>query len=90
MKFTLAWGLALVLAGSAFAREPSRNAPIESQLREHHHYTNSVGADVHSPAHSVSEQAPTGASAKCRDGTFSFSQHRGGTCSHHGGVGAWL
>jgi hypothetical protein len=33
---------------------------------------------------------PTGASAKCRDGTYSFSAHRRGTCSHHGGVAVWL
>ena len=33
---------------------------------------------------------PPGATAKCRDGTYSFSQHRSGTCSHHGGVAAWL
>ncbi len=34
--------------------------------------------------------APVGATAKCRDGTYSFSQHRSGTCSHHGGVAEWL
>ena len=33
---------------------------------------------------------PPGATAKCRDGTYSFSQHHSGTCSHHGGVAAWL
>jgi len=33
---------------------------------------------------------PTGASAKCKDGTYSYSQNRRGTCSHHGGVAAWL
>jgi uncharacterized protein with FMN-binding domain len=33
---------------------------------------------------------PAGATAKCRDGTYSFSQHRRGTCSHHGGVEEWL
>ena len=33
---------------------------------------------------------PAGATAKCRDGTYSFSQHRRGTCSHHGGVAQWL
>lgn len=27
-----------------------------------------------------------GVSAQCRDGTYSFSQSRRGTCSHHGGV----
>lgn len=29
---------------------------------------------------------PNGATAKCRDGTYSFSAHRSGTCSRHGGV----
>jgi hypothetical protein len=33
---------------------------------------------------------PAGASAVCRDGTYSFSANRRGTCSHHGGVGQWL
>jgi hypothetical protein len=33
---------------------------------------------------------PAGATARCRDGTYSFSQHRQGTCSHHGGVAEWL
>src|SRR3989454_10454864 len=34
--------------------------------------------------------APTGATALCRDGTYSFSRHNSGTCSHHGGVAIWL
>ncbi|HKB94327.1 MAG TPA: DUF3761 domain-containing protein [Gaiellaceae bacterium] len=34
--------------------------------------------------------APPGATARCTDGTYSFSQHRSGTCSHHGGVAQWL
>ncbi|WP_083528068.1 DUF3761 domain-containing protein [Curtobacterium ammoniigenes] len=34
--------------------------------------------------------APSGATAKCNDGTYSFSQSRRGTCSSHGGVAAWL
>ncbi len=33
---------------------------------------------------------PYGATAVCGDGTYSFSQHRQGTCSHHGGVAQWL
>ncbi len=28
--------------------------------------------------------------AKCKDGTLSYSAHRSGTCSHHGGVAEWL
>lgn len=30
-----------------------------------------------------------GATAKCRDGTYSFSATHSGTCSHHGGVEVW-
>jgi Protein of unknown function (DUF3761) len=33
---------------------------------------------------------PAGATALCRDGSYSFSKHRSGTCSHHGGVAKWL
>ncbi|WP_084544869.1 DUF3761 domain-containing protein [Derxia gummosa] len=62
----------------------------ESQFVEHRHYRNSAGQDVHSPAHTVSGKAPEGASAQCRDGSYSFSMHRRGTCSHHGGVASWL
>ncbi len=34
--------------------------------------------------------SPPGATAQCRDGTYSYSTHHSGTCSHHGGVAAWL
>ncbi len=40
------------------------------------------------PSQSVPAQS-SGASAKCRDGTLSYSQNRRGTCSHHGGVSIW-
>src|SRR5579871_5322683 len=33
---------------------------------------------------------PPGATALCRDGTYSYSKHHSGTCSHHGGVAKWL
>lgn len=33
---------------------------------------------------------PDGATAQCSDGTYSYSRHRSGTCSHHGGVERWL
>jgi hypothetical protein len=33
---------------------------------------------------------PSGASARCRDGSYSYSVSRRGTCSHHGGVSEWL
>ena len=55
-----------------------------------HGYTNSQGNRVQSPTRTPDNQPPAGASAQCRDGTFSFSQSRRGTCSHHGGVAKWL
>jgi len=30
-----------------------------------------------------------GATALCKDGSLSYSAHRQGTCSHHGGVAVW-
>jgi hypothetical protein len=51
-------------------------------------YINSRGHCVHRPMRA--ERAPAGATAKCRDGSYSFSQSRRGTCSWHGGVAAWL
>lgn len=42
------------------------------------------------PAIAHGGSAPPGATARCRDGTYSYSQHHSGTCSHHGGVAAWL
>lgn len=52
------------------------------------HYINSEGQKVQSPTYYNS--APAGATALCRDGTYSFSRNRRGTCSHHGGVAKWL
>ena len=63
--------------------------PDESGLDNHGHYTNRDGNTIHSPAHSRSGTVPQGASAQCRDGTYSFSRHHSGTCSRHGGVAAW-
>jgi len=53
-------------------------------------YTNSKGERVASPTRTPDNQPPAGATAQCRDGTYSFSQSRRGTCSQHGGVGKWL
>ena len=59
-----------------------------ARLSNDNYYTNSEGNRVHSPA--FSDTVPAGATAQCRDGSYSFSQNRRGTCSHHGGVRRWL
>lgn len=51
-------------------------------------YVNSAGNTVCSPAYS--NTVPPGATARCVDGTYSYSQSHSGTCSHHGGVAEWL
>lgn len=61
----------------------------QARLSNDNHYTNVDGQSVHSPAYS-SGGIPAGATAQCADGTYSFSTHRQGTCSHHGGVSRWL
>ncbi len=52
------------------------------------YYTCSYGNRIQSPTYYSS--TPAGATALCRDGTYSFSKNRRGTCSHHGGVAKWL
>lgn len=64
----------------------SKQVPVETTPSGT--YTNSYGNKVPSPY--AAPSAPAGASAQCRDGTYSFSQHRSGTCSHHGGVAEWF
>lgn len=80
------------LAGPAAHPRPHHQAsasaagiPIEDG-----YYVNKDGQTVHRPAHTRSGKAPAGASAQCRDGSFSFSTHHRGTCSRHGGVDHWL
>ncbi len=70
---------------SSHLTKSSSNGVTNSSVR---YYTNSYGERVQSPTYYQS--APAGATALCRDGTYSFSRSRRGTCSHHGGVAKWL
>lgn len=69
---------------TSYLREKSDNPP-QSEVN---YYTNSKGEKVQSPTRYKSP--PPGATAECKDGTYSFSKSRRGTCSHHGGVKRWL
>jgi len=53
-------------------------------------YINSQGQWVPSPLRAHDGKPPAGATAQCRDSTYSFSRSRRGTCSWHGGVARWL
>ncbi len=67
--------------GTYIAPAPENNCPNGT-------YVNSAGNTVCRPYSASS--APSGATARCADGTYSFSQSRRGTCSSHGGVAGWL
>lgn len=55
------------------------------------YYENSSGQCIPDPEQLPSGSGvPAGATAICRDGDYSFSTHRTGTCSGHGGVSQWL
>jgi hypothetical protein len=88
---------AVVAALVATAAAPARVSVQTSAAATSHatfancrrgYYKNISGHCVHRPAHY--SNAPAGARAKCRDGTYSFSQHASGTCSWHGGVAVWI
>jgi hypothetical protein len=72
---------ALVVASNAAAHRTSSVVAFCSAG----YYKNVGGKCVHSPSGS-----PIGATAKCRDGTYSYSKHTSGTCSHYGGVARWI
>lgn len=89
--FGLATSFGVLAAGQDSQQQTAQSAKRGSTtLIEQGTYVNSSGNVVHRPAHTVSGDAPAGASAQCRDGSYSFSQHRSGTCSHHGGVAKWF
>jgi Protein of unknown function (DUF3761) len=78
---------------------PQTPQPSPSQTTQQHQkplpkcvdngtYVNSKGHTVKRPENCSA--APQGATAQCRDGSYSFSQTHRGTCSHHCGVAKWL
>jgi len=80
-------------AKPAVAAKPAPAAPkppasSDGGCDEDTHYVNVSGNCVLRPV--AAAVAPAGASARCKDGTYSSSQHRSGTCSRHGGVQDWL
>jgi|SRR5271156_6624865 len=63
--------------------------PDEGDLSTHDCYINRDGDAVHRPTYDHKNAPPAVDTALCSDGTYSFSRHARGTCSHHGGVQRW-
>lgn len=64
------------------------SAHSKSNCRDNGSYVNKRGQTVKRPE--TCSTMPAGATAQCRDATYSFSRSKRGTCSHHGGVAKWL
>ena len=90
MRLLAPFLIAVLALAPGVAPAAASAASANPRLIEQGHYRNVDGAVVHSPAHTDSGGAPAGASAQCRDGSWSFSLHHRGTCSHHGGVARWI
>jgi hypothetical protein len=68
--------------------QPPRQQQSQPKCTDNGTYVNSQGKTVKRPENCSA--APQGATAQCRDGSYSFSQSRRGACSHHGGVAKWF
>jgi len=68
-----------LIPSSTFTPLPAIDTPVPTPIDTPVPAVNSPAVSGH----------PSGASAQCRDGTYSYSSHRRGTCSHHGGVAVW-
>lgn len=73
----------VIANGTYVARAPVATPSLST-------YTNSDGNTIPSPSTTGGTQGGYSPTALCRDGTYSYSQHRSGTCSYHGGVSSWL
>jgi hypothetical protein len=88
ISLLLALIAAIALTGGSAARSAthlSSTAHPASIACKQGYYKNVDGKCVHRPS-----SDPSGATARCRDGSYSYSQHASGTCSHHGGVARWM
>jgi Protein of unknown function (DUF3761) len=67
----------------------SNDAAASNQGSEPGFFGRLMGRSAPAPRRKAPAQqgAPT---ARCNDGTTSYSQHHSGTCSGHGGVAQWL
>jgi hypothetical protein len=75
-------GAVVIGAATTVSLPQSRAAPYLSC------YTNADGACIAEPT--SASTAPSGATAHCNDGDWSFSTHIPGTCSGHNGVDYWI
>ena len=81
---------ALMVFGADASAKPRKHRPksYRTPYSARRYYTDVDGDVVSGPVRA--DRAPSGATARCRDGTYSFAHHHRGACSRHGGVAKWL
>ena len=67
----------------ATAAAPAKPKPMATAAKP-------AAASVGAPTQARNPNSPVGATARCKDGTYSQSKSRSGTCAGHGGVGNWI
>jgi hypothetical protein len=85
LMMALAFAVAVPVTSFVF---PAATAQAQARGCGAGYYRNARGNCVRRPVRGP--RPPEGATARCRDGTYSYSQSRRGTCSWHGGVAQWL
>jgi hypothetical protein len=85
-------GVAEWTGGAAPSRPAAQTAPAPapSKSASKAETATTAPAPTQAAAKTPSNTDPTGATALCKDGTYSHSKHHTGACSHHGGVSQWL
>jgi hypothetical protein len=76
-------------ASSSSSSKSSSTKSSSSKSSSSQKAGSSTGSGGDQPAGSANSN-PAGATARCKDGTYSHSKSHSGTCSKHGGVAEWL
>lgn len=92
LLFAVVAAIGVAAGGSSPALSAHREAAVGAQRTNGNvavcrvgYYENVNGHCVHRPS-----SDPVGATARCADGSYSYSEHASGTCSRHGGVARWI
>jgi len=77
-------------AKASVAPAASANVAANASMKTPAPKSNKMKADASTSSGESVNNDPAGATAKCKDGTYSHAKTHQGACSRHGGVAQWL